>query len=112
VAGSIVISADGSIGNNSVGHEDGGIEPKVEGTVGEEGVMPSLDDVSDGNVEKDDVGIGARDLCSKFGFDEHPVDAEFFSTVGKSESGSSGSKVPGGRPLSSHANPPFCISDS
>jgi hypothetical protein len=51
------VSAGGGIRDDSVRHEDGGIETHVEDSVGKQGALTTLDDIADSDVEKDDSRV-------------------------------------------------------
>ena len=51
------VDCRGSIRFNAVGHEDGRVETEVESAIGEECIVPSLYNVLDRDVEKDDAGM-------------------------------------------------------
>jgi len=77
----------------------------------EDGLAP-LDHVADRDVEKNDLGVRARDFGCEFTFDVIAIGAQLFGAVGKGKSGSPCCKMPCGRPFGSRADPPFRVRDS
>ena len=80
------VDCRGSICFDSVRHEDGGIETEVERAIGEEFVLPSLYDVPDSDVEKDNTGVRALNFACEFGFDVVAVANKFFCAMRESKS--------------------------
>jgi len=83
------VSCCGSVCFDAVGHEDGRIKTEVEGAISEEGVVPSLYDVPDGDVEEDNVGVRVLNFAGEFRLNEVAIADELLCAVRECEGNSS-----------------------
>jgi len=79
---------------DSIGHENGRMEPQEFVVIGEEEGLSFLYKVLDSNVEHDDSCMGLREFGSELATDVVTIEPQFISAVREGKSDSTGGKVP------------------